>query len=831
LKKLFPLLIFLSLGTIAIAQTDSAVLNRTVTSLQLYAGNKPAEKVHLHLDRSWYSPGDTIWFKAYAVAGGEHTSSEISKVLYAELIDDKAIVIKRLNLQLNPGISWGEFVLPNTYKSSTYRIRAYTNWMRNDSASFFDQKISIGSMAPKALQSAGKANALKSSTQLATTQTPDIQFFPEGGYLVNGLRSKVAIKAVGPSGLGTTVQGVIIDSDNTEVASFTTQHAGMGVFALTPQAGKSYKAKITKADGITYTVTIPTAKDEGFVLTVNSTTDDNIHLKIAVNDVLYKKLQNTSFYLVGQLGGKVYYTTMGKLAGPVFTATIAKNRFPTGIVQFTLLSQTGEPLNERLVFLQNTDQLTLQLNTSKQNYTAGEKIKIDLAVKKVDTIAVTGSFSVAVTDEDKVPVDEASESSILADLLLTSDLKGYVENPNYYFTDKGENTNADLDILMLTQGYRRFEWKSILADARRKTYQPETALSLSGTVTTPGNKAVPNGKIQLSSPKDFFVSDTLTDANGNFTFNNVDLPDSTKIIINAKKLNGGKNVSIKVREPQFPDVLKNTNPDPYATDNVAEPIKKVMQQIYVAEQKSIKTDSTNKAIQLKEVKINGKRNEYFNPKYSDNIDASSNLNGPGHADQVILGEKFLAIGGMLSDVLPNKIPGVTWRGKIPYNWRAAGRSLSGDRPMSVIIEGLVQDASVLESIAVDNVYSIEVLTSASYLSIYGSLVPNGALVITLNRGARKMDLSRIAVDGLITYIFNGFYKARTFYSPKYDSKNTYQLSAQRKTIYWNPNVVTDTKGKSSFEYFNGEAGNYRVVIEGIDGDGKLGRTVYKYKVE
>ncbi|MBC7399980.1 MAG: TonB-dependent receptor [Mucilaginibacter sp.] len=831
MKKLFLFLIFLSLGTIAFAQTDSAVLSRTVTSLQLYTGGKPAEKVHLHLDRSWYSPGDTIWFKAYAVAGGEHTSSEISKVLYAELIDDKAIIIKRLNLQLNPGISWGEFVLPNTYKSSTYRIRAYTNWMRNDSTSFFDQKISIGSMAPKALQPVGKANTLTSSKQSTTTQTPDIQFFPEGGYLVNGLRSKVAIKAVGPSGLGTAVQGVIIDGDNTEVASFTTQHAGMGVFALTPQAGKSYKAKITSNDGSTFTVAIPTAKDEGFVLTINSTSDDNIHLKISVNDVLYKKLQNTSFYLIGQSGGKVYYTTTAKLAGPVFTATIAKNRFPTGIAQFTLFSQTGEPLNERLVFLQNTDQLMLILNTTKQSYTAGEKIKIDLQAKKTDTAAVTGSFSVAVTDEDKVPVDEAFESSILTDLLLTSELKGYIENPNYYFTNKGETVSTDLDMLMLTQGYRRFEWKIILAGARPKiTYRPETALSLSGTVTTPGNKAVPNGKIQLSSPKDFFVSDTLTDANGNFTFNNVDLPDSTKIIINAKKLSGGKNVKIKMLENRFPDVAKNTDPDTYAIENVPELVKNVMQQIYVAGQKAIRLDSANKAIQLKEVKINGKRNEYFNPKFSDNINASSNLNGPGHADQVILGEKFLAIGGMLSDVLPNKIPGLTWRGKIPYNLRDVAK-FGGARPMLVIVEGMIQDASVLESIAVDDVYSIEVLTSGGYLSIYGSNIPNGALVITLLRGARKMDLSRITVDGLITYVFNGFYKSRTFYSPKYNSTNTYQLSAQRKTIYWNPNVVTDTKGKSSFEYFNGERGNYRVVIEGIDGDGKLGRTVYKYKVE
>jgi hypothetical protein len=151
--------------------------------------------------------------------------------------------------------------------------------------------------------------------------------------------------------------------------------------------------------------------------------------------------------------------------------------------------------------------------------------------------------------------------------------------------------------------------------------------------------------------------------------------------------------------------------------------------------------------------------------------------------------------------------------------------------MTVLIEGMQRGAADLDLINPNDVYSVEVLTSQSYLSMYGSNAAYGALVITLKRGSELGNPASIAVDGLITYKFKGYYKAREFYSPKYTSKNEAQIVDERKTIYWNPNIITDEKGKASFEYYNGGKGNYRVVVEGIDGDGNLGRTVYRYKVE
>jgi len=160
---------------------------------------------------------------------------------------------------------------------------------------------------------------------------------------------------------------VITDQDGNEVASFNTQHAGMGQFPLTPQPGKQYKAKITESDGAGFTVDLPAAKDAGFILTVNNL-GDSIYVKVAANGVWYKNHEHTAFYLIAQSGGKYYYTAKGNLEGPVFTTLIAKDRFPSGIVRFTLLSQKGEPLNERIVFVQNSDHLGLKVSSEKQSY-------------------------------------------------------------------------------------------------------------------------------------------------------------------------------------------------------------------------------------------------------------------------------------------------------------------------------------------------------------------------------------------------------------------------------------------------------------------------------
>jgi hypothetical protein len=826
MKKIIPLFVFLILiTTLTFAQSDSSILKHHIDALEHYSDNNPIEKVHLHLNSPWYGLGDTIWFKAYTVVGDHHQLSALSGILYAELINGGDTVVQRLTLPLHLGMANGDFVLPYTYKSGTYRLRAYTNWMRNDSAYFYDEPINIGGLAsvPSDVKGTTVLPANNSSASNSTTNT-DVQFFPEGGYLVNGLRSKVAFKAINSSGLAEDIQGTVTDQDGNEIASFNTQHAGMGQFALLPEAGKQYKAKITADNGNTFVVNLPTAQDSGFTLTINNAAGDSIYVKVAANQVYFKNHQNTSFYLLAQSGGKCYYSGSGKLLDPVFTTVLDKARFSSGMVQFTLFSQTGEPLNERVVFIKKAGELSLALSAPAPIYAPKDSILISLEAKKNDAQAAIGSFSASVTDETKVPVDEQAEHTIFTDLLLTQELKGNIESPNYYFINNNDQARTDLDLLMLTQGYHRFEWKKILADKPVESrFKPEVSLNLSGNVKTPSNKPVPNGVVRLTSLKDLFSADTLTDANGNFVFKNVMLPDSTKAIINARKLNGGRNVKIIIKEPEYPLVVKrNKQMANDVNSTIPESVLAAMKKAYAEGRQEL----SKQAIQLKEIEIKSKRNE---PSLSDNMKFSGNLNGPGNADQVFLASKLIGC-AKLSECLQGRLFSVIWRNGLPYSLRTT--RLRGGGPMAIMIDGAQASPNDLDDINPDDVYAIEVLTSISHLSIYGSSAPNGALLITLKHGAGSSDTVHYPVDGLVTYKFKGYYKEREFYSPRYQSPNTSAVADNRKAIYWNPHIITNANGKATFGYFNADSkGTYRVVIEGIDSEGNLGRQVLRYEVK
>lgn len=652
-KLCLTLSLVFSLHLVALSQGDSARLITIAAKLQKLSATRPTEKVYLHFNKPGYNTGDTIWFKGYLTICEHHQPSALSGILYVDLIDGKDKIIKSLQLKAVNGISTGDIAISNKLPTGDYRIRAYTNWMRNSSPDyFFNKTISIGNIKTSAvfvnssyvvsnknyersvktklaytdkfgrphdhkevsyevradtnLLYKGKGitddkgnisftfpgktipgqrvkiiNHIKLIADITIDKTIplnlqndniDLQFFPEGGQLVNDVRSKVAFKAIGINGLGTPVKGVVLDNDNKEVAYFEAQHAGMGIFALTPQSGKTYTAKIILADSTTLTVNLPQVIEKGLVLAVNSIDSLNLGVRIATNALTLQEQPNSTFYLVGQSAGKVYYTTFGRLDNSSCLAIIPKNKFPTGIAQFTLFSSTGEPLNERVVFIQNTtDQLNLNLKTEKPVYAQREKVSMALSAKDAANKPVMGSFSVTVFNEDRLTANESAESTILSNILLTSDLRGYIEEPNYYFNDPTDKTKADLDVLLLTQGYRRFEWKDILENHYPPlAYEAEKSLSISGQLTTMAGKPVVKGRLKVLALANKTVVDTITDEQGRFNLTDVDIPDSAKLVIEARKANDGKNVNISLdNDRTIPIIFKSNIGD--ATDGLALP--------------------------------------------------------------------------------------------------------------------------------------------------------------------------------------------------------------------------------------------------------------------
>ncbi len=883
-----------------VIRQDDDPLKKIVIQLQKLTDNYPTEKVYLQLDKPYYAIGDIIYFKAYTTVGSKHQPSGLSSILYVDLINDKDSIKQSLRLPLSAGLSWGDFTLADTLHEGNYRIRAYTQYMRNYGEDyFFDKTISVGnaisntvftSVNYKFVTENGqeKINAVINYADLnnqpyadkpvtynvqldfrtvlkgkgvtdangnvditfsnprpgelkagyittgitienkkvvvktvpvkATSNNVDMQFFAESGNLLNGIRSKIAFKAVGADGLGVAVKGSVLGSDNKEVAKISTQHLGMGSFLLFPENGKSYSAKIQFPDGSEKSFDLPKASDQGFVLSVNNSDPENIILHVAVGNETFKQKQNTDIMVVGQSAGEVYYTAKSKLESQTFSARIPKSRFPSGIAHFTLFTQESEPLNERVAFISNpADQLNIEVS-SAASASPRQNMKLDFTVLNQAKAPVTGSFSVAVTDETKVPVNEDKETTILSNLLLTSDLKGYIEQPGYYFAHPTEKTQADLDVLMLTQGYTRFDWRLILGNSfPQLTYQPEKSMAISGTVKTLGGKPVAKAKVTLfTTSKGAFLLDTVTDANGRFKYDLV-FPDSIRFVIQARGSAGKRNVEITLDNVPQQFVTKNKN-EPDISINLNRELSNYLRNSKAQYDDLRKYGLVNRTIILQEVTVTEKKEPVKN---------SANLNGSGNADQIVNGDIFRQLGCVTIDqCLQGRLLGVIFRGGIPYSTR------SFNQPMQIILDGVYVESDYLRNIPPTDVATIEVLRSGGYTSIYGGRGGGGVLVITTRRGGEDYAFQQYT-PGIVTYSPRGYSRSKEFYAPKYDDpKTNKEVADLRTTIYWNPNLITGKDGKASFSFFNADSkGTYRVVIEGINDAGNLGRQVYRYKVE
>ncbi|HEY0176996.1 MAG TPA: carboxypeptidase regulatory-like domain-containing protein, partial [Pedobacter sp.] len=254
----------------------------------------------------------------------------------------------------------------------------------------------------------------------------DVQFFPEGGELIKGVPTQVAFKAIRQNGLGIDVTGTLTDNDGNQITTFSSSHLGMGSFYLNAESGKTYKANITFKDGSKKSFDLPKPIESGISIQALSTVPDLINFKIVANDSYFQQNQGKSVYIIAQNGGRIYYAAQSKLQTQVTAAKIPTNKFPSGIIQMTLFAADGQPISERLVFVLHKNAMNLTLKTDLPSYKPRQKVRMTVSAKD-STLHLVGNFSLSVTDQQKVPVDENTETTISSSLLLTSDLQGFIE--------------------------------------------------------------------------------------------------------------------------------------------------------------------------------------------------------------------------------------------------------------------------------------------------------------------------------------------------------------------------------------------------------------------
>ncbi|MBS1531381.1 MAG: TonB-dependent receptor plug domain-containing protein, partial [Bacteroidetes bacterium] len=669
-------------------------------------------------------------------------------------------------------------------------------------------------------------------------------------------------------------------------------------------------------NGVQSTVDLPTVAPKGIMLQVKDTLG-KVSVNIVCNKSYLQDNQNKDVNLVILSSGKLR-TVNTKLDSRVMGMDLPEDQFAPGIMQITLFSQDGEPLSERLVFIQNSGGLNITVSTDKQSYKTRDKVSVNFNAK-ANGMSTQGFFSGAVVDDSRVPYDDNNETTILSYLLLTSDLKGYIEQPNYYFT-KTPKAQMDLDNLMLTQGYRRFTWKQVLtADGKPFAIAPEKNLFLSGTEKTNSGAPVANKEIILNEGTS--VLTTKTDASGKFLFDNMTPfyagaqftlqatgstrdKNSTTITVDkqpeppvenstfmgnlSQLTSGASNSGSAGAVPSSGDadqVIDGTDisgassmtaalsgklngvtfasGQPYLKGNKYPMLIVVDGNIRTGEKiDNILPDNVKNVKLLKGVNagaygasgnsgvlvINTRGGNVAGNSTiayeSQNVTSatpikegvanyrSSSLAGPGHADQVVMGDAIMNAPTLTSG-LNGILRGVDFTNGVPILRGGNVVTFAGGsaEPMYVILDGTPYPGP-LDNISPHSVEAVEVLKGAN-ASIYGTAGGAGVLVITTRNQAPSTEASPSSI-GSLTFKPLGYYKLREFYSPKYDVASNVPGSApdRRSTIFWSPSLATDKDGNASFEFYNSDGkGSYRVIIEGIDGNGNPGRAIYRYKVE
>ncbi|NQD72437.1 carboxypeptidase regulatory-like domain-containing protein [Sphingobacterium shayense] len=650
----------------------------------------------------------------------------------------------------------------------------------------------------------------------------DVQFFPEGGDMLAGVSKKLAFKAVSSTGKGLKVNGKIIDSKKKEIATFTDLAMGMGAINFVPIEGESYKAVVKFENGEERTYDLPEVVNEGINVILHKDDPITLNLALITNETYYQKMANQPFYVLGQSNGHLVYAAQATLKNSSILVNIPREKLPNGIIQITVMQPNGKLLSERLVFNSSQPLIDIAVKSDKANYTKKELTKLSINVAPKDSLI--GNYSVSVIDESKVPFNDDNDLGILSDFLLVSDLKGYVEKPNYYFNPENENRSDALDALLMTQGFRRFSYDDLLSEKLPKVqFFPEQGISLTGTLRLNTGRPYPNGGLLLSIPARALRKDAYTDNNGRFAFENLVFLDSSKVTINARGNDNFRNLVINMDQSYFPGI---DDGNVYTNDN----LQNIDQQL-----KSYLTNSKNEyrtSILIDEVQVTGVQKKTVTSK---EFSALSGLSMPEHR---IEAER---IGGcnVLTMCLSTLLTGITYDNQTLKYYITRNYNQGSRVPVQFFLNGMPIDEPSLNSIQPSEIEAIEIFLRDDLGTVSRMYQNDGVVSIMTKKDESKkqprMSLAEIESmlpkTNIIDMMPLGYVKERQFYTPKYataDSKNT---NDYRTTIYWNPHVTLDSTGNVNLEYYNGDgSGKYKVIVEGQDRSGSIGREVYYYEV-
>lgn len=753
----FKIFIFVIIAGPVFSQSQHNVMDGLVENLHSLSANNRTS-LYLQTNKGVFEAGEDLWFKAYSLDTRFLEPSVLDSTIYVQLINrvTDSIVWKE-KYKIENGFSDGHIFLDGSLDQGDYIIKAYSknSLLSNPKEFYAARKVKIVGDINNEIEDIGIKKTLKDSIS-------NIQFnlFPEGGYLINGIKSKVAFKAVNEKGIPLKISGTLYENDS-PILEFKSTHAGMGGFDLVPDTSRIYDIRLDHPNAtgpIHYDLS--GIKDNGITLRLNSSDNENVVFNIAGN------IGQQRVYLRTQIRGVVQMMATGILDDTLDIKIPIRN-FPQGICEATLFDEDLRPVAERLFYVNAYKKLNISTELSKKTYKTREKVILKIKTNDEDGNPVQAHLGASVYDMGYKNTEDGKD--ILTHYHLTTQLKGAIYDPGYYFDEGNENRDKALDLLLLTQGWRRYIWNENV----QKEQKSNAVLTegIHGSVTTikkkkgaseqqtvmvldPGNKL--NSRIVfLDSLKNFYLGPNDLNIGRRFYIKHFGTNDH-KIILNARD--------------GFDDLgnMNNEHQINYPFANMEKGIKKTVLPFKI-----------QGGINLDEVSVSGKKSKVFRDRYLGQLDSLAKLDI--NTDYVCESNYLNCEVHENSEKNRRPVEGETYGQYIGFKWN--------------------ENRSAYTIIGRQTVkYSYPSFTEAELLE--------------------KFNLLKV----------KGYYGKREFYQPNYDNE-TNPFPDYRNTLVWASDLVTDKNGNAVLEFFASDINTYfEGIIEGVGLKGLLGKNSFKFFV-
>lgn len=748
----------------------------------------PRESLYLHTNKTTYIVGESeeIWFTVYAYDRKSHLSSKVTSNIHLGLYDSSGKLLDKKLFLAKEGIAAGNIALDPALVTGDYYLKVYTNWMKNfKEDDSFIQKIRV--INPKDIQSnvADKINTIEY----------DVQFLPEGGHLLFGVKNNIGIKALDDYGKGTVISGTILNSKDEAIADIKTNVLGLGRFSFTPLKGETYSAKITFENNTKEIVQeLPQPKTEGIIIRVNNLRKNQVLIDVATNSTTFTKLQGKEYKLVIHQNGNTKSIPV-VLNNATERISIDKQLLFKGVNTVTLFD-ARTPLVERMFFneaLINRYQLNIDSWTSNK-----DSIIYNIKSNLNDSTSLSASISV-------LPKGTKSYNpghSILSAFYLKPHLKGFIENPKYYFEKQDRKRQYALDLLLLTQGWSRYEWQDIFSNPPQMNYDFENGIKISGGI----NVGLKKGMRLLLLPTENNSSKFIDfDESGRFEIPNFFPVKDEKLRFSLVTKKG------RTQPPK----LGLSSALRWETDRIeTQPFQEFKS--YYSDKNIIPQNFLNKNEVLDEVVVSSRLDPVFKkkgPKFKGSIIkiTDSLVKQTRTVRDIIADEKFFIIYDSLSNM------DVVAKEKINFGAPRPVVFFVDEVPVQNMHFFLTTSTATYEDVYIDYSYNtVNALVNGKFQILTQAIIVNLFSRISL---FKDQNLNRGVTSRYFT-VQHGFEPKKEFYTPRYLN---YEMEAFKDygVIHWEPNLKFTQNQSSELTTIDTKLEGVNFYIEGIASDGSI----------